>query len=510
VTRLTLVAVLLVVACGGNSSNPGTGSGGGGADAGTTRATLRVDLAGQGSVSSTPAGINCASSCSAQFDQGSRVQLRAQPGTGWHLAAWGGTCSGTGDCVVTVAADSTVSATFAADTPAQTPRKLTVAISGPGKGRVRSSPVGIDCSSNCEATFPDGTDVSLTASAEPGSSFDHWSGACSDAGACSVKLAADASVEGVFSQQVPPPPSQGAYSVVELPPVDGVYVLKPFAINGKGDVVGSYEVVFHGEPRAFLYDASSGSARRIMDHGQNGQTATGINDARQVAGMIYNRAVRWENHSETDIGALSESKAYAFPWVINAKGQIAGSSLGDDNNLHAVFWDGSSLRPLAPNAGFTIAYGLNNNGVAVGVRDLSGAHPVVFEKGEARDLGSLGGRDGGIAFAINDSGRIVGRASTATGASHAFTYDLPSGPMRDVSPDAGHCQLTGINAIGGAVGQGDRGVVVLRGSTVEYLEDLAADPSWKFIDARALNDRGQVTGWGSHNGQERAFIATPR
>ncbi len=37
------------------------------------------------------------------------------------------------------------------------------------------------------------------------------------------------------------------------------------------------------------------------------------------------------------------------------------------------------------------------------------------------------------------------------------------------------------------------------------------DPSlgWHLTEANAINDNGQIVGWGEHNGQTRAFLLTP-
>ena len=50
-------------------------------------------------------------------------------------------------------------------------RTLTVNRAGTGIGSVRSTPAGIDCGTSCQAQFVLGTNVSLTAIAESGSSF---------------------------------------------------------------------------------------------------------------------------------------------------------------------------------------------------------------------------------------------------------------------------------------------------------------------------------------------------
>ena len=67
---------------------------------------------GAGSITSSPAGINCGSTCSASFASGTAVTLSAAPDATSTFAGWSGACSGTGACTVTLTADASVTATF--------------------------------------------------------------------------------------------------------------------------------------------------------------------------------------------------------------------------------------------------------------------------------------------------------------------------------------------------------------------------------------------------------------
>ena len=71
------------------------------------------DGAGSGSVSSSPAGIDCGSDCSQAYDAGTLVTLTAVAATGSDFTGWTGEgCSGTGTCQVTMDAARSVTATF--------------------------------------------------------------------------------------------------------------------------------------------------------------------------------------------------------------------------------------------------------------------------------------------------------------------------------------------------------------------------------------------------------------
>ena len=74
---------------------------------------------------------------------------------------------------------------------------LTVNFLGTGSGTVTSFPVGIDCIDDCVGQFEAGN-ITLTASAGPGSTFTGWSGDCGGMGVCQVILTANASVEANF------------------------------------------------------------------------------------------------------------------------------------------------------------------------------------------------------------------------------------------------------------------------------------------------------------------------
>ena len=81
-------------------------------DTATLSVALVVTGHGSGSVSSSPAGIDCAFSCSADFDTGSAVTLTAAPGPSSAFLGWSGACTGTGTCQVTVDVAKSVTATF--------------------------------------------------------------------------------------------------------------------------------------------------------------------------------------------------------------------------------------------------------------------------------------------------------------------------------------------------------------------------------------------------------------
>lgn len=86
-----------------------------------TQETLTVSKTGTGGgiVSSSPSGINCGTTCSGVFNSGTGITLSATPNIGSSFSGWsGGGCSGTGNCQITLASATAVSAMFMLIPPA--------------------------------------------------------------------------------------------------------------------------------------------------------------------------------------------------------------------------------------------------------------------------------------------------------------------------------------------------------------------------------------------------------
>lgn len=67
---------------------------------------------GNGTVTSSPAGISCGGDCSETYASGTTVALTASAASGSTFSGWSGACSGTGACSVSMTAARAVTATF--------------------------------------------------------------------------------------------------------------------------------------------------------------------------------------------------------------------------------------------------------------------------------------------------------------------------------------------------------------------------------------------------------------
>jgi uncharacterized repeat protein (TIGR01451 family) len=105
---------------------------------------------------------------------------------------------------------------------------LTVAEAGSGTGTVSSAPAGIICPSTCSASFASGTQVTLTPTANAGSTFAGWSGACTGTTACVVTMTAAESVTATFNTS-----ATVALTITEAGTGTGTVTSVPAGINCK-------------------------------------------------------------------------------------------------------------------------------------------------------------------------------------------------------------------------------------------------------------------------------------
>lgn len=157
---------------------------------------------GTGTVTSTPAGINCGVDCTEDYPNGTSVILTATPAAGSRFTSWSGACLGDSPtCDLVMTFNRAVVATFE---PIGLTYSLTVTTEGSGAGMVISTPAGIICPGDCSEAFLSGENVDLVSAADSGSIFTGWSGACSGIGSCSVTMNEARMVAATFrSNNVP-------------------------------------------------------------------------------------------------------------------------------------------------------------------------------------------------------------------------------------------------------------------------------------------------------------------
>jgi probable HAF family extracellular repeat protein len=316
--------------------------------------------------------------------------------------------------------------------------------------------------------------------------------------------------------------AQNRYRVTDLGVLPGGTYSFARAINDRGQVVGESQVTENPNidgglaSHAFLY-----SNGRMQDLGVLGNVdslfsfATAINNHGQVVGSSTTQYTDfdfvdpflWSAGHMNDLGTLGGVENGAAS-AINDRGVIVGSSPIKTGELHAFIYNGV-LHDLGAGDD-SEATSINNFDQVVGNAFESSTNTTrsfLWHHGKIRFLPTLGGKSN-YAAAINDWGVIVGLSSLAGDLnSHAYVY--ADGKIYDLSPDpASFSDAYGLNRLGRVVGSCNGHAVLwqIRGKMRDLNEMIDPGSGWTLTEATGINDLGQITGNGTHNGLSRAFL----
>jgi uncharacterized membrane protein len=261
------------------------------------------------------------------------------------------------------------------------------------------------------------------------------------------------------------------------------------SINERGQISGDSGAVAYGIAHGVMWD-QWGVHDLGMLPGDAGSDATMINNAGEIAGQSYasvdyistTRAVAWDTSGQIHPLVSVPSWTYSVALAINDAGQLCGQAGPDETGEYpAVLWpDYNSApigleKPVDNGAGYPLA--MNNRDQIVGaVYPLSVGNwiPALWQQGRLTELPMLSGDPGGAAVGINSRGQVVGFSGQSL-----FDFSTPHALLWD-----------------------DKTVVELQ-------RLLPANSGWVLLQALSINDRGQISGWGTHNGQTRAFVMAP-
>lgn len=230
---------------------------------------------------------------------------------------------------------------------------------------------------------------------------------------------------------------------------------------------------------------NNGEASAINNHGQIvGMAENGVIDSSCPPGTTNNRIalpVLWR-YGEIQALPTVDHDPDGFAYWINDRGQAVGYSGNCSSALHALAWKvswGHITVSTLPDLGHGgVAYANNNAGQIVGVVGTAdGPTGAIWQNGMLTVLPLLPGDAAGIAFGDNDRGQVVGANwDSQFNWSHAFIWQ--------------------------------NGVVTDLNKLFPASSNLCA------TFAAKINDRGQIGGQaivlsGPDKGQVHAFLATP-
>lgn len=318
------------------------------------------------------------------------------------------------------------------------------------------------------------------------------------------------------------------YSIIDLLP-PGATASFAEDINAHGQVAGWF-LTAESDCLGFVADANGLTFTFCGAVDQNSSSANSINDAGMVVGTTYSAAgheaafICHANAVGLGMAALDGlAGAHGSAHAINAAGQVVGDYLAA-NGIRRAFVTGPEGKWMSDigtlGGAFSSAHAINASGQVVGESSTTSENHHAFITGingsSMTDLGTLGGARS-YAFGINADGQVAGGAYTSEEVIHAFITDDQGRGMRDLGTLGGRTSIAyGINDEGQVVGTSltanavEHAFIYSEGSLIDLNSLPGVQASgWTLTHATAINNRGQIAGYGNFNGKTRAYLITP-
>jgi len=211
----------------------------------------------------------------------------------------------------------------------------------------------------------------------------------------------------------------------------------------------------------------------------------GINDRGESVGMSETSVL--DPNGEDLCGFGTHATCLPFLWQNGVMRALP--TVGGNNGQASAINDSAQVVGYAENGAVdsTCPAGITNNRI-----DL----PVLWEKGKAQALPTIGSDPDGVAFGINNQGQAVGYSGTCTAANFAVLWENGTAtPLADLgTPGAIAYAINGHNQIvGQAVNSDGTALAALwQNNTVTALGGLLPGDVASF--ATSINNRGQAVG----------------
>ncbi len=277
-----------------------------------------------------------------------------------------------------------------------------------------------------------------------------------------------------------------------------------YAINDSGVIVGESD---NNISRAFVHrDGVMTGLTRLAGDNDRG-VAHGINNAGLIVGISSNgtvsRPTLWSDtgsgYVPSDLGTIAgTASSTGRAWAINQNGAATGLSTNSSGTSQATLWNGgtiTNLTSLGDGTRFSQGYSLNASNTVVG------------SSSTGQTVGDLIG---------TTSTTSITRAfvSGAGGLTELSPFNLYSAFNNGATTNY-HSVANDINDAGMIVGNSQRisglaavATIWMDGVATDLNSLIPADSGWNLLSAEGINDAGDIVGFGSFQGANRAFLLT--
>jgi uncharacterized membrane protein len=247
-----------------------------------------------------------------------------------------------------------------------------------------------------------------------------------------------------------------------------------FGMSGSGTIVGTVHTPAGDLPsRPFIYDRGRFTVLPLMDPGDLGGAAIGV----------------------------------------NGRGEVVGYEHTSGNRTEAWLWSHDAYSSLPISGTGVVAFGINSSGTIIGNRTfgflrrlLTGRFHRTGQRGYVLSQSTVQYLNG-FAYAINDLGEAAGGV-TSDGKAMAAVFRNGIETVILNLPSA----AVGINSVGDVVGFYSPAGSSLRRLFIWNANSGVFDltPGYRSAQAAAINDHGQILGFGETAGGEQPyFLLTP-
>ncbi len=307
------------------------------------------------------------------------------------------------------------------------------------------------------------------------------------------------------------------YTLADMGNMAGFPNSGAYSINLSGVVAGDFMSSSPSYTKHACIWTSAGGIQPLFI-GEIESHANAINDNNQVVGYLRKAGlsstpILWQNGVVTELGGIGTT-AWGAATAIDNAGRVIGWLYAPNGSFHAFYWYNGVMKDLgAFGTDRTTAYALNGPNLIVGGSGTYSAGPgpaVMWNNFSLGNLDIFGSTNSGC-LGVNSLSQVVGNYY-GPNFQHAFLWE--NGVARDLGSYSSFASshANAINNLGQIVGdEGYNYAMIWENGSWQKLETLLpAGSGWSSLFlCYDINDRGQIAGAGTINGQTHGFILTP-